>query len=773
VTLTFEPLISSTVWVTAAIVAAAMLGWYAWSRPAAIGRIRWSIIILLMAASAMLLLAVLLNPTWLERIPPPPEKPRLAILIDDSGSMASADLPDGRTRYQAASEVAEKCAARLAEGYDVEIGAFSKSLVPVNPGEVRGRRPAGAVTDLATALTSGLDSSRAAGQSVLILSDGNHNAGGGTPRVLAAAARVRALEVPVFTKTFGSDAEVHDLALRPLTPQQMSFVGQSVPVSAIVRRRGRAPGTVNVVLELDGQEIDRQTANVAEDSEVEVRFQVRQETRGLYRYHARVEPFAGETLLVNNHSTFVLRVVDEPIRVLLLEGKPYWDSKFLARTLASDPAIELVSIVRMTGTRYLQRTLKRVRGGEPAPGENRPGDAGSSAAGAKTSGFPSDVPVTESWHIMPNGANVLTEAGQLASYQVLVLGRDSESFLSDQAIDNVRQWVASDSGALVCCRGQPMGKSDERFDRLLPVQWHSSHESRFRMTLTERGRDLHWFDSSEGAKGESLPSLPALATLTPGEQPKPLANVLASASGNATVDAPAVTYQPYGGGRVVVVEGSGMWRWAFLPPAYADHDATYGALWQSLLRWLVSGAGLLPGQDMALRADQVTFGSNEPATATLLVRREVAQGPIPQIELTGDGISSPRMLVPTAAGDLPGVFRVDFGELGEGRFQARIAGQDPEKSGSSTLFDVRHLLEEQLDLKARPDLMARIASSTGAVDFTNAPTDEIVEAFKAHLERSRHERIKRTTAWDRWWVLAGTFLTWTCAWILRRSGGLV
>jgi hypothetical protein len=176
---------------------------------------------------------------------------------------------------------------------------------------------------------------------------------------------------------------------------------------------------------------------------------------------------------------------------------------------------------------------------------------------------------------------------------------------------------------------------------------------------------------------------------------------------------------------------------------------------------------------MALRADHVTFGSNEPATATLLVRREAAQGPIPQIELTGDGIDTPRMLVPTAAGDLPGVFRVNFGDLGEGRFQARIAGQDAEKSGASTLFDVRHLLEEQLDLKARPDLMARIASSTGAVDFTNAPTDEIVQAFKAHLERSRHERIKRTTAWDRWWVLAGTFLTWTCAWILRRSGGLV
>ncbi|MBI3861978.1 MAG: hypothetical protein HY290_08780 [Planctomycetia bacterium] len=779
-TLTFEPLISSTLWLVAAIVAASLLGWYAWNRPGGVSRFRWGTIIVFMSLGSAMLLAVLLNPTWQERIPPPPQKPRLSILIDDSASMASTDMPAGGTRYQAAAEIAEKCAARLAEGYDVEVAAFSKNMVGISPSELRSRVPGGLVTDLAGAISSGIDPGRASGQAVLLLSDGNHNAGGGTPRVLAAAALARAHEVPIFTKTFGSDAEVHDLALRPQNPQQLSFVGQSVPVSAVVRRRGRAPGPVTVVLEQAGEEVGRQSAFVAEESEVEVRFQVKQEARGLYRYEARVEPFPGEVTQVNNHSTFVLRVVDEPIRVLLVEGKPYWDSKFLARTLASDPSIELVSIVRMTGNRYLQRTMKRVRAGEKptSPGEEADRDAEGDQPDDKAipvmpRGLPAGVPVTETWRVVPDGAQILADARQLGTFQVLVMGRDSETFLSDEAIDNVRQWVAGDSGALVCCRGQPMARSDEKFNKLLPVQWQASRESRFRMTLTERGRDLHWFDSPGGGNGESLPSLPALATSTPGEQPKPLANVLASAAGNATVEAPAVTYQPYGGGRVVVVEGSGMWRWAFLPPAYSDHDATYGTLWQSLLRWLVSGAGLLPGQDMALRTDQVTFGSSEPSTATLLVRREAAQGPIPGVELSGDGLETPRTVVPAAAGELPGVFRINFGELPEGRYQARIAGQPADKSGASAVFDVRRLLEEQLDLKARPDLMARIASNTAAADFTSASADEIVKAFTAHLEQSRHERIKRTTAWDRWWVLAGTFFVWTCAWSVRRRGGLV
>ncbi len=782
-TLTVEPLISFALWLTLAVAAIGLLGWYAWRRPWGISRIRWSLIIGLMATSVGLLLGILLNPTWNERIPPPQGKPRLAILVDDSASMASADMPDGRSRYQAAAEIAKACAVKLSDRFEIHTATFSKNLLPTSVEELERKIPGGLVTDMANAIASSIEPNRPAGQAVLLLSDGNHNAGGGTPQVLASVALARAVDAPIFTKTFGSNAESHDLALRLHAPQQLAFVGQNVPVTALVWRRGRAPEAVTVVLEHDGREVSRQSVFVAGDSQTEVRFQVQQETRGLYRYEVRVEPFEGEVTRVNNYGTFLLRVVDEPIRVLLVEGKPYWDSKFLARTLASDPSIELVSVVRMAENRYLERTFKRTGTKEKSglgvdaspPLESNPAGKNEDNNGGPTPSRPSEpLAVTEAWRVIQNGAEVLADAKALGTFQVLVLGRDAEPFLGEQALDNVRNWVANDSGALVCYRGQPMAQVNERLERLLPVQWKTSREARFRMTLTDRGRDLRWFESqASGVSSEVLPHLPALATSSAGEQPKPLATVLATVAGNAGDETPVVTYQPYGGGRVVVVEGSGMWRWAFLPPAYSDHDTTYGTLWQSLMRWLVSGAGLLPGQDMALRTDQVTFGSNEAATATLLIRREAAQGQIPNIELTGDGIDGVRTVTPVAAGEGPGVFRVLFGELAEGRYQARIAGQPAEKSGSRAVFDVRRFLEEQLDLTARPDLMARIAISTGGLELKGDSPGEIADAFIAHLERGRPERIQRTTAWDRWWVLAGTFVVWTTAWSLRRNAGLV
>ena len=766
-TFTYEPLISSTLWLTLSALSAVMLGGYAWRKPKWIGMVRWGSIITLMGLGLSAILFILLNPTWQERIPPPAGKARLVILVDESASMGARDMPDGRSRFQSAVDIAEACASKLAERFELQIGTFSNHVLPVGVEELPKRIPSGTVTDLATALTSSIEPGHAIGQQIFLLSDGNHNAPGGTARVLASVAFARATNTSVFTKTFGTDATIHDLAVRLQSPQQLSFIGQTIPVTMMIRRRGRAPEAVVAVLTHEGKEIERRQILVSGDSEAEVQFQVEQSKRGLYRYELRVEAFDGEVTTVNNYATFLLRVVDEPIRVLLVEGKPYWDSKFLARTLSSDPSIELVSVVRMTEGRFLERTLKRIQ----QDGDKKsPGDDAEETPDLKTIAA---IPVTESWRILAAGAAVLEDAKALSSFQVLVLGRDAEVFLSDQALLNLKSWISSDSGALVCYRGQPMAQVNERLEKLLPVNWRNSRESRFRMTLTDRGRDLRWMELRGAGSGDALPFLPTLATTATAEDPKPLATVLATVSGGGGDESPVVTYQPYGGGKVVVVEGAGMWRWAFLPPAYADHDATYSGLWQSLLRWLVSRAGLLPGQDLAIRTDQVTFGTDEVASATLLIRKEALHSQVPTVELTGPGIVENRSIVPVASGEDPGVFRVVFGNLPEGRYQAAISGQSPEKAGSKIVFDVRTLMEEQLDLKARPDLMARIGVSTGGIELLSNDPAEIAASLVKQIEKSRPDRIRRTTAWDRWWVLSGILLLWTVAWGLRRNAGLV
>jgi hypothetical protein len=255
-----------------------------------------------------------------------------------------------------------------------------------------------------------------------------------------------------------------------------------------------------------------------------------------------------------------------------------------------------------------------------------------------------------------------------------------------------------------------------------------------------------------------------------------MAVVLAASTAEGGSDSdPVLTYQAYGIGRVVVVEGAGMWRWAFLPPEHQVHDEIYGALWQSLLRWLVSNEHLRPGQDCTLQADKITFSTTERASATLLMREEAARGRIPSVELTGTAIDRPETCAPVATGDNPGVFRVDFGRLPEGRYEAKILGhkEDEDDQSGRITFDVRSFAEERLDLQARPDLMARIASDSGGAVIESDPASEIHHSFQSYIARSRPSRVTRATAWDRWWVFVGIMVVWGAAWGLRRSGGLV
>jgi len=276
---------------------------------------------------------------------------------------------------------------------------------------------------------------------------------------------------------------------------------------------------------------------------------------------------------------------------------------------------------------------------------------------------------------------------------------------------------------------------------------------------------------------QDMIGLPSTSTVQ--QPPKPLAVVLATSQGND--ETPIITYQPYGTGRVIAVEGAGMWRWAFLPPQYQEHDHIYGTLWQSLLRWLVAGVGLTPGQNVALRTDKVSFIDGENVQAMLLLREELATQTVPAVKLSrdGDDESTPLSIQPVPLGDEPGVYRVPFGQLAEGRYRAWIEKGDnatadsASDSATEVAFDVRPFAGERLNIAARPDLMKRIAEETdGAViDATDAET--VASEFRQHLARSRPERVRRITAWDRWWVLLMVLGVWGTAWGIRRASGLI
>ncbi len=763
--LTFLPIIPTAVWTALAVAAAVLLVIYATRRPRSIGRARWAVIVVLMTAAVSLPLVVLLNPTWMQRTDPPGGKPLLTVLLDVSLSMNVDDTESG-TRFENARQVASAAASELDQEFDVRLMTFDRGTALTDAQALRDRQPDGMATDLARAIVEGLANDRPGGQALLVLSDGIHNTGG-SREMLDALASARALGAPIFVQAFGGHRDVRDLRVEFQSPQEIAFIGQNVTAGVRLEQTGLPGRTATVRLVRDGEELASQQVTLSRAA-VELSFPLEADQAGLFRYECRVDPVPGEVSTVNNADTLLLRVVDQPVRVLLLEGKPYWDTKFLVRTLSRDASIELESFVQMAPGRYLHRSLSQVETADP-PATASPEEPDSPTQADD------EVRRRQTWEVVDR-PTVLTDAGGLDDYQIVILGRDVEAMLVPVALENLQRWVDR-GGSLVCSRGPPASEINERLGRLLPVRWAEARETRFRVDWTSQGSRLRWLAGlgsqlTEGIDQDLLPLMPSLATSARVDADKILTTVLAAASSDERGAQQAViSYQPFGAGRTVVVEGAGMWRWAFLSPDFQAHEQVYHALWQNLVRWLVSQAGLLPGQQLALRTDRVSFSEDDAASASLLLADTSAEPP--EVALTGGELAGQRSFVPVAAGDEPGTFRIVFGKLPEGRYEARVTGPLSEDPAASTVFDVRRNLQEELDLTARPDLLAALARETGGDVLTGAPLPRLAERFDQHRRRHQPDRVERTTAWDRWWVLAGIFGLWTASWIVRRQQGLV
>ncbi len=757
-----EPLIPAALWLALAAAAVVLLIVYARRQPPIVSTGRWAAILSLMSAALALVLLLLLNPIRVEPIPSPPGKPLLTVLIDATASMNTPDA-QGATRYRRALDAATVLSERLAGRFDVRVRSFADADLAADLKDLAGRPAAGRSTDLGAAIAGCLDEDRPQGQAVALLSDGAHNAGD-VAGVLDTTRLARAMAAPIYTRTFGGDAGGFDLGVELRSPQDLAFVNQKVLVTARITHVGLSGTHPNVLLLSEGKEIARARADLPEDRAGEVHFWVNREKTGAFPFEVRVEPLPGEMTQANNAASYLLRVIDQPIHVLQVEGKPYWDSKFLMRTLSGVPAVELDSAVRIADDRVMWRTLRREE--EGAAPATRP--AASAPAGA-------DAPRVEKWQILNDPGKMLGDATILNRYQIVVIGRDAEPFLTEAAVANLQNWVSRSGGALVCYRGSPTAQANERLARLLPVRWTASPETRFHVKMTDQGRDLHWLGeaAADFGEGDSLPRLPTLASTAQPERNKPLAIVLAKSVSPSGEGAPAVIYQPYGSGRVVVIEGAGMWRWAFLPPQYQKQEEIYRTLWHSLLRWLVAGGGLMPGQTMMLRAEKLSFAAGEPVGVSLLLREEAAHGRLPDVELTPGSGGPSKTYAPAPLPDEPGAFHVDFGKLPEGRYQARVVGAGAADSFSHTVFDVQRFGEEELNLKARPDLMQRIADDSGGAVLGDDPAGELAARFSEHLARARPPRTRRTTAWDRAWILSAIIAVWGASWWLRRSAGLV
>ncbi len=274
-----------------------------------------------------------------------------SIAAGDAALTAAAEAVRGRTRLDL---LAEKV-SESRDTFDTMLGNQGVQFVRLSDGEVFAAdafapadvEPADAVTDIVGRLN---DLSAAESDfplsGVVLLSDGRDLAGGSLDALAQAMSRKQS---PAYAAAVGSVSEPVDLAvLRTIAPP---FAVQGSPVNVRVRVKTALPKPVPVKLDvLHAEEVvASETYELGAADEQVVNIAFTPEALGLFRYTLRFEPTGGESFPIrNNTADFAVNVREDKVRVLMLDYKPRWETRFALNIFRRMDYVDLNAIIVLT-----------------------------------------------------------------------------------------------------------------------------------------------------------------------------------------------------------------------------------------------------------------------------------------------------------------------------------------------------------------------------------------------------------------------------------------
>ena len=312
-------------------------------------RARRAVLVGLRAVAALLALFLLAEPA-LELLQTARVRNRFAILLDASRSMNFPVERDGEPRAAAAGAFLSEHRAeleRLSDRVDLEWYTFGADVAPVDPAEaargVPGRAGRTNLLGALDAIGSGAGGSTRRLAGALVVSDGADNAALAEGAGPEARAKARALGVPVNAIAVGRSAP-KDLAVERVAVDEFAFVRNTVTIDVALRARGFSDEEVRLVLRREGAVVASATVRLERGRDrYTVPLSFAPDETGTFVFTVAAPVFPGEAVAENNARSFVLRVIRDRVRVLLVAGRPSWDVRFLRGLLKQDPNVDLVS----------------------------------------------------------------------------------------------------------------------------------------------------------------------------------------------------------------------------------------------------------------------------------------------------------------------------------------------------------------------------------------------------------------------------------------------
>ena len=636
-------------------------------------------------------------------------------------------------------------ATKLDDEYDVRYYTFGDRLNPVSGGEestqLLGNRPADANSSrIGSAIEEAL--TRHAGQPVagiVLLSDFAWIKGSDPIEV---ARKAKKQEVPIYCVPFGLPAPP-DLKLKRIIAPEVAFTGDSVPVRVQIDSSGFDGKTAQVKLNLDDEEIDVQRPTLTGRSQF-IEFNLKGNTltsTGTKKLVATIKTDSLETTDANNERNHKIRIIDEKINVLYVEGMPRWEFRYLRWVLRRDPRLRV---------RFLM-----------TQGDN---ELAYNSTGEHLSSFP-------------------TKKEDILKYDLIILGDVRSTYFKTEQLDTLEKLVKESGGSLLMLAG-PMGSPNSYADKkkiadMLPVKiaggnWRGV-SSQTHPKVTASGLESTVVnlapDPSKLNQNTRIWSLVRpMGYLPQLDGPKPGATTLLTLTGseNDAVPYPLVAWQRYGIGKTMYVGTADLWRLR-----REVGDRFHARFWGQAIQFLALSRILGQNKQITLETSRKQYSTGERVDLFANVLTEAFE-PVDQGTYSVN-LKQGTETVDVVLNGVPGSKGLYSGSIlaeVEGRYVLSAKGPNPSQS-NTVEFDVEHVPLEQRETAMMEDVANQVATLSGGLSLPATQLGDLPEFLHTEKETDPLIIVREKALWDIPVIFLLLVVLTGLEWYLRRRENLV
>lgn len=646
--------------------------------------------------------------------------PVLAVLIDESASMASKD-PEGIRSHRLQKVLREQAATLFDAPWRIRAFRFAAQARPMNLAEVDSLSFSGDATNITQSLQTVTTTLAAENlTAILLFTDGNYSQGGNPVRHLPQWG------VPLYTVGVGSAAAAKELRITAVEANPFAYSKEPTPVQVTVHSDGYEHIKPAVTLLEDDQVVATTDLTIAASpSDQTVTLSYTPQKEGRHKLVVAVSPQSQERSLENNRRTLYVDVFKSRTQILLLSGPVSADVSFFRQALAGNNRFQIQTLIEGP-----DGTLRNL--------QHRPANLDSLAdvdilavMNFPTSRTPAAVmgAITDSW--------------QKTNRPIIVLAGRETAFNKLAAL---QQWlpmpcdIAAAEGWAPTCR------------------------------LTEQGQ-LHPLMQISTAMASAsawsmLPPVPIYHRVT---RWWPQAELLAVADGTDKDLWPLIIVRSDGLVKSAAVLATQLWRWQLLMAGIDNQDHVYQIFINNLVRWVQ----IEKKREMVnLTLDQSAYHLGDPVRVQVTVYdtrfAPVLDAQVP-VTLQSGHKEITQLAAPAGNGRYETTFYPD--QPGDYKISAQ-PGKSSQTFGTATsLFSVGEYSSETavLDLQ-RPHLQQWARASGGryvALDSLHTLAGTLPARIKIHT------RTSVLPLWNHYYLLLIILAGLTAEWAIRKWKGMM